>query len=77
MTGERAEVEPADAVALLRAHLADDDEAAAALLKAVDPAALLWAAVDTLIASLRSLGVDAELLDAEMARWQAEQHRVS
>jgi hypothetical protein len=64
------EPDPADVVALLRAHLAGDEQALEGLFSTVDLRALFAMTVGFLIQALHDAGVDAEQLDTALARTQ-------
>jgi hypothetical protein len=66
------EPEPADAVALVRAHLADDGDAVENLLLLVDRERLFPMCVGVLLSALEQTGVSEEELDARLAQWQRD-----
>ncbi|MGH3619932.1 MAG: hypothetical protein ACRDQV_18230, partial [Pseudonocardiaceae bacterium] len=66
-----AEPEAADAVALLRAHLAGDEATIEMLLSMVDMRGLFAITVEMLVGLLREAGVSGEQLEEMLAGWQA------
>jgi hypothetical protein len=65
------EPEPADAIALLRAHLTGDEQLVEGLLAHIDERKLFPMVVGVAVRLLENAGVSAEELDATLARWQA------
>jgi hypothetical protein len=64
--------EPRDVAALLRAHLAGDEEAIETILNLVDVRALFAMTTGALCGVLDDIGVTADDLDRELRRWQTE-----
>lgn len=70
MTAMRDEAEPADVVALLRAHVAGDERTIEQLLAMVDTASLLPMTVGFLVGVLENAGIGAEELERQLEEWQ-------
>lgn len=64
------EPEAADAVALLRAYLAEDDQALDTMLQLVNPLRLLSVTIGVMLSVLAAAGVSESELDEQLAEWQ-------
>lgn len=69
-----AEPEPADAMALIRAHIRGDDEAINALCAMLDLRALFAVTVGVFMGVLEQGGIDPDALDRACADWQRRQY---